>query len=104
MGQLRTLFGGFDAILFFSVIGLTLMGLVTMYSHVGDNAFFNRQIIWISIAIVALFLAMIPDYRFLRTGNIAFFAYLAIIFLLLLVLLIGEITLGAQSRFDVWLF
>jgi len=104
MSQLRTLFGGFDIILFFSVIGLSLMGLVTMYSHVGDNAFFDRQIIWISMAVIGLFLAMIPDYRFLRSGNIAFFSYLATIFLLLLVLVIGEITLGAQSRFDLGLF
>ncbi|MCD5381200.1 MAG: rod shape-determining protein RodA [Candidatus Pacebacteria bacterium] len=104
MGQLRTLFSGFDAILFFSVLALSLMGMVTMYSHVGDNAFFNRQILWISIATMALFVAMIPDYRFLRTGNVAFFSFLATIFLLILVLLIGEITLGAQSRFDLGFF
>ncbi len=104
MNQLRTLFAGLDVILFFSVISLSLMGLVTVYSHVGDNAFFNRQIIWISVATIALFIAMIPDYRFLRTGNIAFVSYLITVFFLVLVLLIGEITLGAQSRFDLGFF
>jgi rod shape determining protein RodA len=104
MNQLRTFFGGFDSVLFFSVLSLSLLGLVTMYSHVGDNAFFNRQIVWIVLATVALFLAMVPDYRFLRTGNIAFFFYVSTVFLLLLVLVIGEITLGAQSRFDLGLF
>lgn len=104
MNQLKTLFGGFDIVLFMSVVGLTLMGLFTMYSHAGDNAFFNRQILWIVLAMITLFLAMIPDYRFLRTGNIAFFSYLAIVFLLILVLIIGEITLGAQSRFDFGFF
>lgn len=104
MNQLRTLFGGFDVTLFLSVIGLSLMGLVTMYSHVGDNDFFDRQIIWITVATLALFIAMIPDYRFLRSGNIAFFSYIATILLLLLVLIIGEITLGAQSRFDFGFF
>jgi len=78
--------------------------LVTMYSHEGNNAFFNRQIIWILLATVALFVAMVPDYRFLRSGNIAFFLYVTTICLLLLVLVIGEITLGAQSRFDLGLF
>jgi rod shape determining protein RodA len=53
---------------------------------------------------VALFVAMVPDYRFLRSGNIAFFLYVTTICLLLLVLVIGEITLGAQSRFDLGLF
>lgn len=104
MGQLRSLFLGFDPILFTSVVCLSLMGLVTMYSHVGDNAFFDRQIIWLAAAITALFLAMIPDYRLIRTGNITFYLYLLTVFLLLLVLLIGEITLGAQSRFDFGFF
>tara|TARA_B100000508_G_scaffold102982_2_gene81388 strand:- start:12622 stop:13746 length:1125 start_codon:yes stop_codon:yes gene_type:complete len=104
MGQLRTLFAGFDPLLFFGVLGLSLMGLVTMYSHVGDNIFFDRQIVWIGLAISALCLAMIPDYRFLRTGNMAFMFYLATIATLILVLIVGEITLGAQSRFDLGFF
>ncbi len=104
MGQLRTLFGGFDATLFFAMLGLTLMGLVTMYSHVGDNSFFDKQIIWIGVASVFMFLAIIPDYRFLRTGNITFFLFLATIASLILVLFVGEITLGAQSRFDLGFF
>ena len=104
MRQWRTLLGGFDATLFFAVLGLTLMGLVTMYSHVGENAFFNRQILWIVIALFVLFAAMVPDYRFLRTGNTAFLLYVGTVGLLILVLFIGEITLGAQSRFDLGLF
>lgn len=104
MGQLRTFFGGFDSVLFFSVLTLTLFGLVTMYSHVGDNAFFDRQILWISMATVAMFAAMVPDYRFLRTGNVAFVFYVICVALLMLVLVIGEITLGAQSRFNFGFF
>jgi rod shape determining protein RodA len=104
MRQLRTFFGGFDNILFFSVLALTLLGLVTMYSHVGDNAFFNRQIVWIGLATTALFAAMVPDYRFLRMGNTAFLFYVIAAALLVLVLVIGEVTLGAQSRFDLGFF
>lgn len=104
MGQIRALLAGFDAVLFFCVLSLTLMGLVTMYSHVGDNGFFNRQLIWIAIAIIALFIAIIPDYRFLRSGNTAFLFYLITIFSLTLVLFVGEVTLGAQSRFNFGFF
>lgn len=104
MNQIRTFFGGFDSILFFSVLSLSLLGLVTMYSHVGENVFFNRQLVWILLATVALFAAMVPDYRFLRTGNMAFFFYVIAVGLLMLVLVIGEITLGAQSRFDLGFF
>jgi len=104
MGQIRTLFAGFDAVLFFSILSLTIMGLATMYSHVGDNVFFERQLIWMMVAIFGFFIAMVPDYRFLRTGNIVFFLYVTMVFLLVLVLFVGEITLGAQSRFDFGFF
>ncbi len=104
MRQLRIFFSGFDPVLFFSVLGLSLMGLVTMYSHVGDNAFFNRQIIWLLMATGAMCLAMIPDYRLFRTGNVTFYIYLVIVAMLLAILFVGEITLGAQSRFDLGFF
>ena len=104
MQAVLTLFRGFDGWLFGGAMFLTLLGLVTMHTHVGDNFFFNRQLIWIGLAIVGMCLAMIPDYRFLRTGNLAFFGYVGIVGLLVLVLFIGEITLGAQSRFDLGLF
>lgn len=104
MQQLRLLFRGFDPLLFFPVLGLSLMGLVTMYSHVGENIFFNRQLIWIILSCVALLVFMIPDYRSLRSGNTVFFSFLIIVALLVLVLVIGEITLGAQSRFNLGFF
>ena len=104
MQFVRQLFGRFDPILFLGVLSLSLLGLVTMYSHVGDNAYFDRQLFWIGAATVSLCLAMIPDYRFLRIGNSTFYLYVATVVALLLVLVIGEITLGAQSRFDLGFF
>jgi len=104
MKQLRTLFGGFDGWLFGAACTLSLLGLITMYTHVGENIFFNRQVLWIGLAIVVMLVAMVPDYRFLRSGNTAFFLYIVSIGLLFLVLLIGEVTLGAQSRFDLGFF
>jgi rod shape determining protein RodA len=104
MNQLRSLFASFDIVLFLPVLGLCLMGLVTMYSHTGDNLFFNRQMIWISAATVAMLFAMIPDYRSLRSGNTIFYIYLITLGLLAVVLVIGDITLGAQSRFNFGFF
>lgn len=104
MQNLRAFFIGFDPILFFAVLGLTSMGLVTMYSHVGENFFFNRQILWMILAIFAMMLAMVPDYRMLRSGNTTFYLYIFTVILLVLVLFFGEITLGAQSRFDLGFF
>lgn len=104
MQHLRTLFAGFDPILFFCALSLTLLGLVTMYSHVGDNGYFERQLIWVGLAVVGLLVAIIPDYRFLRSSNTAFVLYVTMIGLLILVLFVGEVTLGAQSRFDLGFF
>ncbi len=104
MHGLRVFFQSFDVILFGTVVLLTCLGLVTMYSYQGDNAYFNRQLLWIGIALGAFFLALLPDYRFFRTGNTTFFFYVGIVLALILVLFIGEITLGAQSRFDFGFF
>ncbi|PIR84679.1 rod shape-determining protein RodA [Candidatus Kaiserbacteria bacterium CG10_big_fil_rev_8_21_14_0_10_47_16] len=104
MKIVRTLFGGFDLWLFGAVFLLSLLGLVTMFTFEGENLFFERQIIWIGLATVALIAATIPDYRFLRGGNTIFYLFLTVIVLLVLVLLIGTTVKGAQSRFDIGFF
>lgn len=83
---------------------LSLLGLMTMYSFAGENIFFERQVWWIALSVGVLLLAVIPDYRFLRIGNTTFYLYLIAVASLVLVLFVGEITLGAQSRFDLGFF
>lgn len=104
MHGIRVFFRSFDFILFGAMLFLTLMGLVTMYSYQGDNAYFNRQLLWIGVAVGAFLLALLPDYRFFRQGNTTFFFYVGIVLTLILVLFIGEVTLGAQSRFNLGFF
>jgi rod shape determining protein RodA len=104
MRGFRAFFSGFDIILALGAILLSLLGLVTMYSYLGNNAYFERQVIWISVAIVSMVVASIPDYGFLRTSGVGFLAYLTSIVLLVLVFFIGDITLGAQSRINFGFF
>lgn len=104
MKILRIIFGGIDMWLISAIFLLTLLGLVTMYTFDGNNVYFNRQIIWIAVALISFFIATIPDYRFLRTGNTMFFVYLGVVLLLVLVLFFGETVKGAQSRFDLIFF
>ncbi len=104
MRLLRTLFQSIDLWLISAIIFLSLLGLVTMYTFDGDNSYFEKQIIWILIALLGLIIAIIPDYRFLRQGNTTFFIYLATLILLVLVLFVGETVKGAQSRFDLIFF
>lgn len=100
----RSLFSGFDGILFGAVLCLSFFGLATMYSHVGENTFFNQQLVWLGVSLLVFFAVMIPDYRFLRTSNYAFYAYLVIIVLLILTFFFAEETLGARQRFDLGFF
>ena len=100
----RAFFEGVDIWLITAVILSSLLGLVTMYTFDGDNLYFLRQIVWILIAMVFLAIALLPDYRFLRSGNTAFYLYIASVALLVLVLFFGETVKGAQSRFDLIFF
>jgi rod shape determining protein RodA len=104
MRFLQSMFGSLDVPLVGAAVLLTLLGLVTMFSSQGENLYFERQIIWIGVALSLMLLALIPDYRFLRIGNTTFILFLFFVFLLVLVLFVGEITLGAQSRFDLGFF
>ena len=104
MSFVRNIFSGFDFWLFGAAFVLSLLGLSTMYTFQSESGFFDRQILWISIALIAMLFALLPDYRFLRSGNTAFMAYVAAVFLLALVLIFGEVTRGAQSRFDLGFF
>ncbi len=104
MHGIRVFFQSFDGLLFGAMMMLTGAGLATMYSYQGDNAYFNRQLIWIGVAVFMFLCALVPDYRFLRVGNTTFFIFLTTIAALILVLFIGEVTLGAQSRFNLGFF
>lgn len=104
MRAFKTLFASVDIWLIGAVVFLSLLGLVTMYTFEGDNSYFENQITWIIVAFTAMGLAIIPDYRFLRIGNTTFFIYLCTLFLLVLVLFVGETVKGAQSRFDLVFF
>jgi rod shape determining protein RodA len=104
MRKVATLFVGLDMWLISASVLLALLGLATMYTFDGDNSYFGRQFIWILSAFGALLISLIPDYRFLRTGNTTFMLFIGIVILLILVLVFGETVKGAQSRFDLFFF
>jgi len=90
--------------LFAAAILLSLMGLVTMFSFAAENTFFERQVIWIAIAVVVFFGAAFLDYRFLRRSFPVTLLFVSTVALLALVFVLGEVVKGAQSRFDIGLF
>jgi len=89
-----------DWLLFCSVLLISLAGLVTMNSFVGDRYFFERQTIWLGIAILVFFGASLVDWRFLRRTGVVVSLFVFACGLLLLLFGLGSVVKGAQSWFD----
>ena len=97
MELFRKIFGGIDWILFFSIIPLLGAGLITMNSFVGENYFFDKQIIWIAISITAFFALSFFDFRFLKRADVLAMLFLILCGVLVFTLALGKTVKGAQS-------
>jgi len=103
----RGFFGQFAHIdwpLLVAAVSISLAGLITMNSFVPENTFFDRQVIWIVLAVFVFLFSSIFDYRFLRRSITVTVIFIATIALLLLLFVFGDIVKGAQSRFDLGAF
>ncbi len=100
----RAEFAHIDWFLFAAALSVSLLGLVTMRSFSAENSFFDKQVVWIAVAVTVFFIASIPEYRFLRRTPVVVALYVGIISLLTLIFLFGTIAKGAQSRFNLGLF
>ena len=87
----RGVFRGIDWFLFLPALMVSLLGLATMHSFSGENAYFEKQVVWIAVAVIVFLAASIPEYRFLRRTPVVVSLYTGILFLLVLVFLLGTI-------------
>src|SRR3990167_9559369 len=102
-GQRRSILN-IDWVLFLSVVLVSLSGLVTMNSFVGESYFFGRQTIWLSISIIIFFVCSFIDWRFLRRTGVVVSLFVFSTLLLLLLMIVGEAVKGAQSWFQLGTF
>lgn len=104
MGRIQTAFRHVDWVLLGAATLLSLFGLVTMNTFTSSNEFFDRQGIWILFSLgIALLFSQI-DFSFLRRSNVIFSLFIVSVLTLFFIFLFGEITKGAQSRFDLGFF
>lgn len=89
-----------DWILFLSVIFISCFGLVTMNSFVGDNLYFDKQLIWVSVAIIVFFLLSFVDFRFLRKTEIVVGIFFLAVGVLVVIFGLGATVRGTKSWFD----
>lgn len=95
---------GVDWILFLALVPILAAGLVTMSSFTGNEAFFDRQIIWITLSIVVFFSFSFVDFRFLRRTGVVVLIYGLASFLLLVLFAVGHTAKGAESWFSLGYF
>jgi rod shape determining protein RodA len=80
------------------VAGIACIGLTAVYSATytsrGPSPLYYKQLIWVSIGMIVMFLAIVPDYH--TIGRFAYILYACSLLLLLLVMAIGRTGMGAQ--------
>jgi rod shape determining protein RodA len=80
------------------VFVIALIGLTAVYSATytakGPSPLYYKQLVWISIGVVVMFLSLIPNYR--TIGRYAYVLYAVSVALLLLVMVFGKTGMGAQ--------
>jgi rod shape determining protein RodA len=97
----RRLIKNFDWITFLVIILLTLVGIMTIYSAtrpavgMGEQPdFYSKQLIWLGLSVIALFVMTSFDYIWLF--RLSYPLYAVGILLLLIVLVMGKTSMGAQ--------
>jgi rod shape determining protein RodA len=91
----------FDYRTFLTVAGLTLIGIVSVYSATYDaraSDIFYRQLLWAGVGAGAVIFITILPFRFLQF--ISYPAYIASIAMLVAVLLLGRTVSGSTSWFN----
>lgn len=89
-----------DWVLLLFVAPILGAGLITMKSFVSDTSFFNQQIIWIGISLLAFFVTSFLDFKVFKKTKVIGSAYLLFVAILLLLFIFGSTTKGATSWFD----
>src|SRR3990167_9289887 len=97
-------FAHVDWFLFGAALAISIAGAATMRSFGAENSFFDKQIVWISIAVGAFFIASLGDYGFLRRTPIIVGFYVFVLTLLSLIFVFGAIVKGSQNRFNLGFF
>lgn len=75
-----------------------------MRSFSSENAYFEKQLVWLGIGLVVFFVTSLPSYGFLRRTQVLAILYGVVAFLLALIFLFGSVIKGSQNRFNLGLF
>ncbi len=111
MTFLKRRMANIDWVLFLSTLPLLGAGLITMNGFSSNEEisgiigrsgdyYFNRQIIWVALALCVFFIFSFIDWRFLKSGALLVVLLGISLLLLFFLLFLGEKTRGAASWFS----
>jgi len=90
-----------DWIMFFSVMVIAVLGLLTMASYVSDDTFVKKQVIWLIISVIIFFVLSFFDYRFLNKTKVVTTIFFISLGLLFVLFVLGHTAKGAESWFQI---
>lgn len=90
-----------DWIILGSAILMTAGGMTTMYSFRGDEILFQRQLLYLCIAVTSCLVLVMFDFRFLRHTGVVVTIFIFGITLLAGLFFLGHVSKGAQSWFRI---
>lgn len=83
-----------------SIFPIFIAGLSSMKSLSGENNFFEKQLLWILVSLVAFFIFSNIDFRFLKRSKILVQLYLLLCGVLMFLFVGGSTIKGSQSWFQ----
>lgn len=93
-----------DWVLLGAAVTLVSFGLITMNSLVGQNTFFEKQLLWLCISLGVFFFTSFIDWSFLKRTQVLVSLFGAMIALLSFLLISAQSIKGAQSWLDFGFF
>jgi len=96
-----------DWMLVVFIVPIIAAGLVTMKSFTpleNTSDFFNKQIIWVFISFLVFFIFSFIDFRFLKRTDVLVFLFLFVSFVLLVLIVLGQVMHGVKSWLNFGLF
>lgn len=96
-----------DWLLVLFIVPIVIAGLVTMKSFAPLEVtadFFSKQIVWVLISLAVFFLFSFIDFRFLKRTDVLVFLFLSMSFILIMVIIFGNISSGPKSWFNFGFF
>ncbi len=93
-----------DWVMFVSAFLISIAGLITMNSFTGENSYFEKQTIWISVSVAVFFFVSLFDFRFLRRTAVVVSIFALSLITLGSLLVLGSVAKGAKSWFNFGFF